>query len=188
MNHKTIIGLIICVAFITVGCSKDSSQDQDLAQGSELSYDKKATVGMTQLSGSGYFPIDTEVCDAADVGATYTVVLEGDLEGCLHTYVVDFECSPSGTYREMGRELFVGTYKGVPGSFETTYKFQAKYEGCAEDGSYLGAEIKGRCQHPVVEGSGEGVFKGVKGRLDIKDDIQASGITYYYRGHLNGLN
>jgi hypothetical protein len=42
-----------------------------------------------------------------------------------------------------------------------TYKFEAKYEGCAPDGSYLGAEILGRCQHPVVNSSGEGVFESV---------------------------
>ncbi|HET6557900.1 MAG TPA: hypothetical protein VFG54_11340 [Prolixibacteraceae bacterium] len=188
MNYKTIIGLIFFVALITVGCSKDSTQDPDLVQGSDLSYDKKATIGATQLSGSGYFAADAEVCDPADVGADYTIVMEGDLEGCLHTYVDDFECSPSGTYREVGRELFVGTYNGVSGSFWTTYKFEAKYEGCAEDGSYLGAEIKGRCQHPLINGSGEGVFEGVAGRLDFKDDIQGSSITYYYRGHLKNLN
>jgi hypothetical protein len=46
----------------------------------------------------------------------------------------------------------------------------------------LGAEIFGRCQHPIVNGSGEGVFSGVTGRLDMKDDIEAG--NYPYRGHL----
>jgi hypothetical protein len=58
-------------------------------------------------------------------------------------------------------------------SFQTTYKFEAKYEGCAADGAYISAELKGRCQHPIVEGSGTGVFEGVTGRLDMKDDIEA---------------
>jgi hypothetical protein len=71
--------------------------------------------------------------------------------------------------------------KDSPGSFWTNYTFEAKYEGCAENGSYVGAEIKGRCQHPIVKGSGTGVFAGVTGRLDMKDDIEAG--NYPYRGH-----
>jgi hypothetical protein len=55
--------------------------------------------------------------------------MTGDLEGCLYIFVDEYECSPSGTYREIGRELFVGSYNGGSGSFWTTYKFEAKYEG-----------------------------------------------------------
>jgi hypothetical protein len=183
MNNKTFIGLIFCVALI--GCSKDSPLYQDLAQnkqGSDLSYAKGATQGATQFSGVGFFDA-TDECNSAGQGAAYSISMTGDLAGCLYTYVDDFECSPSGTYREIGRENFVGTYMGVAGSFWTTYKFEAKYEGCAEDGSYVGAEIKGRCQHPVVDGSGTGVFEGVTGRLAFKDDIEAA--SYPYRIHLS---
>ena len=187
MNHKTFIGLIFCLALIIVGCSKDSSQDQELAQGSELSDLKKATQGAIQLSGTGYYDAD-DPCNSPGEDADYSVILEGELDGCLYTFVDFVKCSPSGTYMEIGTEKFVGTYKGDFGTFETTYKFEAKYEGCNDDGSYVGAEIKGRCQHPIVKGKGTGVFEGVTGRLDIKDDIQTSGITYYYRGHLKGLN
>jgi hypothetical protein len=108
--------------------------------------------------------------------------LTGDLKGCLNVFIDDFECSPSGTYREEGREYFVGTYKGKTGTFWTGYKFEGKYEGCAANGAALGAEIFGRCQHPIVEGSGEGAFEGVTGRLDFKDDIEAG--NFPYRGHL----
>ena len=52
-------------------------------------------------------------------------------------------------------------------------QFEARYEGCAPNGSNIGAEIFGRCQHPIVAGSGEGVFEGVTGRIDMKDDIEA---------------
>jgi len=45
-----------------------------------------------------------------------------------------------------------------------------------------GAELKGRCQHPIVAGKGE--FAGVKGRVDFKDVITATGTTFVYRGHL----
>ena len=108
--------------------------------------------------------------------------MTGDIEGCLYVFVDEFECSPSGTYREKGREHFVGTYKGETGTFWTGYKFEAKYEGCAANGSPLGAEIIGRCQHPIVEGSGDGIFGGVTGRLDFQDDIEAG--NFPYRGHL----
>ncbi|MDI3285224.1 hypothetical protein [Polyangium sp. 15x6] len=36
---------------------------------------------------------------------------------------------------------------------------------------------------PVL-GSGTGVFEGVRGRLDFKDDVDAVPIRFLYRGHL----
>jgi hypothetical protein len=138
--------------------------------------------GATQISGVGFYAVAGECQSPLAEGAAYAVKMTGDLEGCLYAFIDDYECSPSGTYREEGRELFIGTYDGRTGSFWTTYKFEAKYEGCAEDGAPLGAEIFGRCQHPIVKGSGDGVFEGVTGRLDLKDDIEAG--NFPYRGHL----
>ena len=143
-----------------------------------------ASQGATQLSGIAFWDAADE-CNSASQGADYSLLMTGDLVGCLFTYVDEFDCSPSGTYREIGREYYVGTYNGEFGTFWTEYKFEAKFEGCSEDGSYI-VEIKGRCQHPIVKGSGTGVFEGVTGRLDFKDDIEAG--NYPYRGHLNGLN
>ena len=45
-----------------------------------------------------------------------------------------------------------------------------------------GSELHGRCQHPLVEGSGTGGFAGATGRLDFKDEV-ATGL-YFYRGHI----
>lgn len=137
--------------------------------------------GATQISGIGAYDA-TDGCNAAGQGATFALTLTGDLNGCVYVFVDQFECSPSGTYREEGRELFIGTYNGQQGTFFSTYKFEAKYEGCSSDGSYQGLEIFGRCQHPIVEGSGTGVFEGVTGRLDYKDDINAG--NFPYRGQL----
>jgi len=188
MKNKTFNALIFCVAFLFVSCSIDSPLQQDLAkseQGSDVSDLTGATQevaqGATQLSGIGFFDAADE-CNTAGQGAHFSLILTGDLEGCLYTYVDDFECSPGGTYREIGREYFDGTYNGESGTFWTAYRFEAMYEGCAEDGSYIGAEIKGRCQHPIVEGTGTGVFEGVTGRIDFKDDIEAG--NYPYKGHL----
>lgn len=172
-HNKIFSFLIVYTTLIILGCS-DPYLEKDGSPSSN------ARRGATQVSGIGFFDA-ADPCDSPGQGATYAVIMTGDLEGCLYITIESFECSPSGTYREVGTEEFVGTYNGEAGSFRTTYKFEAKYEGCAADGSYIGAEILGRCQHPIVEGSGEGVFEGVTGRLDMKDDIAAA--NYPYRGH-----
>ena len=132
--------------------------------------------GATQISGIGFYAEGDACDDPRGEGAAYALVMTGDLEGCLYTFVETQESSPSGTYRETGTELFVAS-EGA-GTFETTYRFEAKYEDVANPAT----EIFGRCQHPIVEGSGTGIFEGVTGRLDIKDDIEAG--NFPYRGHL----
>ena len=141
--------------------------------------------GATQISGVAFFddPLLDPPCDDPEgVGADYALVMTGDLEGCLYTFVdhETVESSPSGTYRETGTETFVGRYGNSEevGTFETTYRFEAKYE----DVDNLSGEIFGRCQHPIVEGSGTGIFEGVSGRLDFKDDVETG--EFFYRGHL----
>jgi hypothetical protein len=111
--------------------------------------------------------------------------MDGDLVGCLYVFVDEenIECSPSGTYRERGTEIFVGEYNGEAGTFETTYLFTAKLEVCPD----LATEIFGRCQHPIVADSGTDVFAGVTGRLDFKDDLTVVPPKYPYRGHLRLL-
>ncbi len=134
--------------------------------------------GATQISGDARFDeAEAPVC-APVMGYEYALVMTGDLEGCLYTDVKTAKSSPSGTYRETGTELFVGSYLDESGTFETTYRFEAKYEDVANPAT----EIFGRCQHPIVEGSGTGIFEGVTGRLDFKDDIEAG--NFPYRGHL----
>ena len=180
MKHKTFICLSFFLAVILFACSKDNNP---VSQKEALPEEQTSAniSGATQLSGVGFYATAGE-CDYVTQGAAYAVRMTGDLEGCLYAFIDEFECSPSGTYREEGREFFVGTYNGQSGTFWTAYKFEAKYEGCAENGAPLGPEIFGRCQHPIVEGSGTGVFGGVTGRLDFKDDIEAG--NFPYRGHL----
>jgi hypothetical protein len=122
------------------------------------------------------FSDEDDVCDSGSVGADFALIMTGDLEGCLYTFIETQESSPSGTYRETGTELFVAS--DGAGTFETTYRFEAKYEDVAN----LAGEIFGRCQHPIVEGSGTGIFEGVTGRVDFKDDVEAGNLPY--RGHL----
>ncbi len=137
--------------------------------------------GATQIAGIAFLAEADECNSASGEGAAFVIKLTGDIAGCWYIFVDEYECSPSGTYREQGREYFVGTYKGESGTFWTDYQFEGKYEGC-EGGSAAGAEIFGRCQHPIVGGSGTGVFTGVTGRVDFKDDIEAG--NFPYRGHL----
>ncbi len=132
--------------------------------------------GATQISGVGFFDED-DICDSGSVGADFALIMTGDLEGCLYTFVETAESSPSGTYRETGTELFVAA-SDKDDTFRTTYRFEAKYE----DVDNLAGEIFGRCQHPIVKGSGTGIFEGVTGRIDFKDDVEAG--NFPYRGHL----
>ena len=180
MKYKTFISLGFFLVIILFGCNKDNSAvSQKEIQPEEQNTASRST-GATQISGVGFYATAGE-CDYESQGAVYAIRMTGDLEGCLYAFIDDFECSPSGTYREEGREYFVGTYNGQSGMFWTTYKFEAKYEGC-NNGAPEGAEIFGRCQHPIVAGSGTGVFNGVTGQINFKDDIEAG--NFPYRAHL----
>ena len=134
--------------------------------------------GATQISGIGFFAGDGVCIDPESNGSDFALTMTGDLEGCLYVFGATFECSPSGTYRETGTEIFVGEYNGMDGTFGTTYLFTAKLGECPD----LATEIWGRCQHPIVAGSGTGFFEGVTGRFDIKDDVAAA--SFPYKGHL----
>ena len=180
MKHKIFICLSLYLAVILFACRKDNNSVSQKETQPEEQTTASNSEGATQISGVGFYATAAECDDAAGQGAVYAIRMTGDLEGCLYAFIDDFECSPSGTYREEGREYFVGTYNGQPGTFWTTYKFEAKYEDC--DGGPLGAEIFGRCQHPIVAGSGTGVFNGVSGQINFKDDIEAG--NFPYRGQL----
>ena len=134
-------------------------------------------VGATQFSGVGFFSEPGECEDVEGAGSDFSIRMTGDLEGCHYVYVESAVCTPGGTYRERGTETFVGEYNGASGTFRTTYLFTARFADCAN----LVGEIVGRCQHPRVAGSGQGVFEGVTGRFDMKDDVDTG--RFHYRGH-----
>lgn len=133
--------------------------------------------GAMQISGIGFFA--GEECDVQGQGADFALNMTGDLEGCHYVFVETSTCTPSGTYKETGTELFVSKDGGS--TFRTTYRFTAKYEDCPN----LAEEIFGRCQHPIIAGSGTGDFEGVTGRLDFKDDLSDPvNPEFPFRGHL----
>jgi len=146
-----------------------------------------ASARSNQISGVGVFDVSGSTCSGppsgyADFVSYPPIVLSGSLQGCWYTKVDTFKDNgaPSGVYLESGREVFVGSLNGGPeGVFTTTYKFESKWDPDVSTGS----EVRGRCQHPLVAGSGTGGFTGATGRVDFKD-IVADG-SYIYRGHIS---
>lgn len=134
--------------------------------------------GATQVSGIGYFASTGQCTDPEGQGASYALTMTGDFTGCHYVFIDSFRCTAGGAYFETGRETFVGMYNGGTGRFDTTYVFTATYTDCDN----LLGEIAGRCEHPIVDGSGTGIFEGVRGRFDMKDDVEAG--NFPYRGHL----
>ena len=171
--HRTLMVCVLAGALalaVALVAAKDGSAAPSLAHAG----------GATQVSGIGVYDVS---CDpkseiGKSFGADYAILLEGDLQGCLYTNILTSQSSPSGTYRETGTELFVGSTSEGAGTFETTYRFEAKYD-------LAGEEIFGRCQHPIVKGRGTGIFEGVTGILLFKDVLEAGKDPYFpYRGHL----
>jgi hypothetical protein len=161
---------------------------------------RQMLTGATQISGEAVYD-KAGACDPIDPNGPYSeysefddftmALTEGNLRGCWYTLIEDAKYSPNENaepfvYQDRGREVFIGELYddngGLVGSgtFETTYKFTAKYA----DASFT-EEIHGRCQHPLVNGTGTGVFENVTGRVDFKDDVETG--IFYYRGHLKPL-
>jgi hypothetical protein len=134
--------------------------------------------GAKQISGIGFFDTGGECTDPEGLGSSFALTMTGDFSGCHYVFVESARCSPGGAYYETGTETFVGTYDGQDGTFRTNYVFTATYTDCPA----LIGEIAGRCQHPIIAGSGTGVFHGVSGRFDMKDDVEVG--NFPYRGHL----
>jgi hypothetical protein len=176
-NFLPKLSLIITTSLMFITCRKDETNLSDrslLPLGDLVSDSKKAS---TEISGVGYFAEGDE-CKVAGENPSYILRMTGDLEGCIYTYIDESECV-DGYYYEVGREHFVGTYKGKEGSFWTKYRSLGKYEGCSGAGP-SGAEIMGFCEHPLVKGSGEGVFKDVTGAYYMIDFVKKG--KYPYNG------
>ena len=138
----------------------------------------------SQVSGDAAYPAGVQ-CPGPPAGyedfVSYPgLLMSGSLDGCLYTKVITPKETPSGVYLESGEEVFVGSLDSGPvGTFTTTYKFESKFDPDVS----TGVEVHGRCQHPIVEGSGTGGLEGATGRLDFKDII-GNPVTYVYRGHI----
>jgi cytochrome c5 len=142
-----------------------------------------ANAATNQISGVAVYDTTCPAPPAGyeDFNSIPPLRLTGSLEGCWYTNA-DTETAkdngaPSGVYLESGEEIFVGSLNGGPvGTFSTTYKFESKWDPDVSTGS----EVHGRCQHPIIGGTGG--FEGVTGRVDIKDDVITG--EFFYRGHI----
>ena len=139
-----------------------------------------ASAGTTQVSGKGVFNDDCRPpvgSPPPNLGDYPPIDLSGSLDGCWYTYVSDSKFNPSGTYQEIGTELFVGCLNSSTcGTFETTYTFTGKFV----DDTFT-EEIHGRCHHPIVGGTGG--FAGATGLILFKDDVVNG--CFEYRGHIS---
>ena len=148
--------------------------------------------GATQISGVG-LPGSGE-CTEPPLGITptYSIVMdEGNLKGCVYGYNPEFKIGPSGVAKERAEEIFVGSYdNGTPGAgddlvgtFRMIENWHAKFDPAS------GIQKFGFCKHPIVVGSGTGDFRGVRGRLDFRDDLtNPAEPLYIYKGHLKNLD
>jgi hypothetical protein len=135
--------------------------------------------GMKPISGIGHYAEPGACTDPEAQDASYILTLTGSLQGCHYVRIDTSKCTDGGAYYEAGTETFVGTYDGQPGTFRTDYVFTAKYADCET----FTEELAGRCQHPFINGSGTGVFEGIReARFDMKDDIGAG--NFPYKGHI----
>jgi hypothetical protein len=145
------------------------------------------SAGSNQISGDAVYDVNGTTCTGPPAGYSDFVsypplLMSGSLEGCLYTKVdtVQDNGAPSGIYLEAGREVFVGTLDGGPvGVFSTTYRFESQWDPDVSTGS----EVRGRCQHKIVVGSGTGGFTAATGRVDFKDIVSDG--SFVYRGHIS---
>jgi hypothetical protein len=106
----------------------------------------------------------------------YAILMTGDLEGCLSTFVESFKCKQLADYDlylEKGREVFIGTLHGKQGSFTTDYTFDAAYAKGYCKSFDSTQEVGGGCIHTIRRG--RGAFKNVEGVIKIIDVI--AGVT-----------
>jgi hypothetical protein len=162
-----------------------------------------ASAGTIQLSGvqSGIVTPGTEGCQIDDPLYAGTPVQEnvmtGSLVGCWYTDTFNPNPAqpsgtPSGEIQGTGMEHFIGCLDlngeqgcGGPGdpnfgtletAFQATFKFDL----------LTGLEVHGRCHHPIIPGSGTGVFTGATGSVTFNDDvgIDSGDGSSLYRAHV----
>jgi hypothetical protein len=142
----------------------------------------EASSGATAVRGFQPSPVAECMGASGDFG---TYGMEGDLVGCWYIdTIVENGFTPSGSGKFSGTEHFVGCIdrdgngvcSGVDsnGEFRTTFTFSAKFD------LVTFAEIKGRCHHPIVGGSG--AFANARGVINFHDNVDGGVVTADYFG------
>ncbi len=143
-----------------------------------------ASAAQNQVAGVQVPGANPPAC--TDSSAPFTMT--GDLVGCwygdIFTKKETVTASGTALFIFVGTEHFTGCLdadgdgrcNGDPtGTLDFTYTFTAQFDAAT------GSEIRGRCHHPIVGGSGD--FAGATGVLNFKDDV--SNGTSPYMGHVS---
>jgi hypothetical protein len=134
-----------------------------------------ASAATVQVSGV-QTPVSSGRCFDPSALASYT--MQGTLIGCWYLDTFNPKYQPT-TLQATGTEHFVGCVDtdgdascgGDPqGSLYFSMKFTAKFD------PLTGAEIHGRCQHPIIAATGG--LTGASGVLTFKDDLTNGTSTY----------
>jgi len=122
-------------------------------------------------------------CNGEESLGTYEMT--GDLVGCWYTDTFENPHNGVNTSTFTGTEHFTGcidtsgdgtcTTEGT-GTFSTTFVFIAKFVD--------GREVHGHCHHPIVAGSGTGVFEGATGSVSFHDVVTPDLVTATYQGSI----
>jgi hypothetical protein len=143
-----------------------------------------ASASQNQVSGIQSAGGTAPAC--GDPSASFTMT--GGLVGCWYsdtgTFTVHTTASGTALIHAAGTEHFTGcldvdrdgqcTARDLSGSLYFTYTFTGQYDVAT------GNEIRGRCHHPIVGGTGD--FADATGVMDFKDDV--SNGTAPYMGHI----
>lgn len=119
---------------------------------------------------------NSTISDCGVEGSDYAILLSGDLEGCLSTFVQRFSCKELAAYDlylEKGREVFIGTLHGKQGTFTTDYTFDGAYAKGFCQSFDTSLEVGGGCIHTIQRG--RGAFKKAEGVITFIDVI--AGVT-----------
>jgi hypothetical protein len=117
-------------------------------------------------------PAGPGLCVDPDALASYT--MQGSLLGCWYIDTFNPKSQPrSGTFQATGTEHFAGCLDldgdqaCTGGDPQGTLSFSFQFTGKADP--VTDAAIHGRCQHPIIAGTGD--FAGASGVITFKDDV-----------------
>ena len=110
--------------------------------------------------------------DCGLAGSDLALLMTGDLKGCLSIFVQGFTCKELNGfdhYKERGREVFVGTWRGKNGRFTTDYTVSAAYaKGFCQSFDFT-LQLSGSCIHNIHGRSG--VFADAGGVFTLFDVV-----------------
>lgn len=130
-------------------------------------------------------PVTSGPCFNPSLPPGSSTTMQGSLIGCWYIDTFDAKYQPhSGTLQATGTEHFVGCLDADgdqacdAGDPQGTLSFSYIFTGKLDPLTF--AEIRGRCHHPIIAGTGD--FAGATGVLDFKDDV--TNVISPYRGHV----